>query len=270
MNARILLVDLESVQPAPTEVEGWMSDDGSAWIFHGPHQTKILPKYEALGTRVTLVPISRCGKNSLDFHLVFYLGYLTARNPKCTFAVLSRDKGYDPAITHARSLGFDLLRIDGLDSERPKKVSTSKAPMKTVAAKKLVPVKEAKPSCRKASSKSKATTKSASAGPSGKAGTASAAKANTQVLGALTRNIQRLLRAHTANRPKSLQALERYVQAHLGPEPAPTKVRTIVERLLSADAVRQEDGRLVYFADCRSDADIRRMRVSPGIGSAAS
>lgn len=244
MSTRILLVDLESVQPAPTDVGRWIREEGSAWIFHGPHQKKTLPQYEALGPRVTLVPISRCGKNSLDFHLVFYLGYLTARNPKGTFAVLSRDKGYDPAITHARTLEFDLLRIDELGMARPGEMSTPDVAKKA-------PARAARPPGGKAPPKAKARSKPPSAESTG------------QALESLTREIRQLLQAHAANRPKSLRALERYVRTHLGPKPAADKVRAIVERLISANAVRQENDRLVYFANGRPDADTGGMVVSP-------
>jgi hypothetical protein len=99
----------------PGDIEAWISEAGSAWVFHGPHQLKLLPRYSAIGERVTIVPISKPGKNSLDFQLVFYLGYLTARSPGAKFAVLSKDTGYDPAITHAQRLAFDLLLTPNID-----------------------------------------------------------------------------------------------------------------------------------------------------------
>lgn len=80
------------MQPSPTHIKSWMRDKGPAWVFHS-HLLKMLPKYPALRQCVTVVPISRPGKNSLDFDLVFHLGYLTARNPDGKFAVLSKGTG---------------------------------------------------------------------------------------------------------------------------------------------------------------------------------
>ena len=71
-----LLVDLENVQPTAAEVAAWMGASGRVWIFYAPQQLKLLRSFGALGDRVTLVPISRPGSNSLDFHLVFYLGQI--------------------------------------------------------------------------------------------------------------------------------------------------------------------------------------------------
>ena len=111
-----LLVDLENVRPSAAAVADWMGAEGKAWIFYGPHQHKSLPSFRAMGDDVTLIPISRPGANSLDFHLIFYLGYLAAGNPKSEFKVLTKDTGYDPAIEHARILEFDVKRIDALSS----------------------------------------------------------------------------------------------------------------------------------------------------------
>lgn len=282
MSARYLLVDLESVQPAPAEVEHWMSDEGSAWVFHGPHQLKMLSKYTALGPRVTVVPISRPGKNSLDFHLVFYLGYLTSRHPESKFAVLSKDKGYDPAIAHARTLAFELTRIEGLGTESVEASRPVGSPKKAPSKKKLAAPKPGvtptKPTAiRKAASakktprparKSAATVQAPSVAGGGKVAPPAAKRAGTRTLGAIYRDVLQGLRTHTPNRPKSRRALERHVQTQLGPEPAPDKVRAIVERLFTVEAVRQEGSRLVYFPVGRSDADRARLAVSPATRSA--
>ena len=283
MSARILLVDLESVQPTPAEVENWLGDEGSAWVFHGRHQLKMLPKYTALGSRVTVVPISRPGKNSLDFHLVFYLGYLTARNPDGRFAVLSKDTGYDPAIMHARTLAFDLVRIEGLSAEagRPAKTLEKAAlrrppapkpgvtPKKPKATQKAVPAKTTPPPAKKVATKKAAAKKAVLTIKIpvlvrvSKAAPATTAKSGSRTLGAVYRDILQQLRTQVPNRPKSRQALERHVQTQLGPEPAPDKVRCVVDRLFTVEAVRQEGGGLIYFPVEPSDADRARRIAWP-------
>ena len=109
-----LLVDLENVQPSPKEVEAWLGDAGEAWVFYGPNQLKRKAGFEVDSPRSTLIPISRTGSNSLDFHLVFYLGYLAAKHPSCRFVVLAKDTGYDPPIAHARTLAFSVRRMNSL------------------------------------------------------------------------------------------------------------------------------------------------------------
>jgi hypothetical protein len=136
-----LLVDLENVQPSPEDVEAWLGQHGEAWVFYGPHQLKRKAGFEANSPRSTLVPISRTGSNSLDFHLVFYLGYLAAKHPGCRFVVLAKDTGYDPPIAHARTLAFSVKRLQSLppalkSQPAPKaKIAQQPAVKKKVAAK---------------------------------------------------------------------------------------------------------------------------------------
>ena len=90
---------------------------------------------------VTAVPISRTGKNALDFHLSFYLGYVAAKHPTGRLTVIANDKGYDPMIVHAKALGFTTQRI----GFKAKKAAAAK---KEPVAKKAVPVKK-KPVAKK-------------------------------------------------------------------------------------------------------------------------
>ena len=54
----------------------------------------------------TPVPISKTGKNALDFHLSFYMGYIASRHQQAKFVVVANDKGYEPMLEHAKALGF--------------------------------------------------------------------------------------------------------------------------------------------------------------------
>ena len=162
-----LLVDLENVQPAAAAVAAWMGAAGKAWIFYAPQQLKLLPSFSALGDRVTLVPISRPGSNSLDFHLVFYLGHLAAKNPESEFTVLSKDKGYDPAIKHAQMLKFAVKRVAALQTVNKAKRSPPAA--------KAAPAKKTK-SASAAKKKAAAPPKKASAKAASKTAAAPAAK----------------------------------------------------------------------------------------------
>lgn len=130
-----VLVDWENVQPKDTDIKTLVPDVTHVWIFHGINQKKAGANQGAFGDNLTLVPISRPGKNALDFHLSFYMGYITSRHPDARIVVISNDQGYGPMLGHARDLGFDTTRL-GFGTP------TAKVPSKNAAAKK-VPAKKA-------------------------------------------------------------------------------------------------------------------------------
>ena len=134
-----LLVDLENVQPSPSDVEAWLKGEGQAWGFYGPNQLKRKADFELNSPRSTLIPISRTGPNSLDFHLVFYLGYLAAKHPLGRFVVLAKDKGYDPPIAHARTLAFSIQRMKALPATATKKATQGPTAKKTAPSKPPAP-----------------------------------------------------------------------------------------------------------------------------------
>lgn len=244
-----LLVDLENVQPPASSVRDRLGETGKGWIFHGPHQRKRLAEYEALGERVTLVPIARTGSNALDFHLVFYLGYLLARDPCSEFVVVTGDKGYDPAIEHARLLSFEVQRIPDLGTangamgqgavKAQGKMATARQPATKKPAARKPPAKAA----AKGAAKKPAAKKSAAKKSAAKKSTAKKSAA-AKTLDSVYRNVLAGLQA--SNRPRTLAALERTIQARLGESPAPERVRVVVDRLATARAISVADGRLSY------------------------
>lgn len=106
------LVDWENVQPREDELRDAIANVTHVWLFHGPQQRHVDASYGSFGERVTPVCIARTGKNALDFHLTFYIGYIAARHPDAAFVVVSNDQGYAPMIEHAVQLGFD-VRLEG-------------------------------------------------------------------------------------------------------------------------------------------------------------
>ncbi len=105
------LVDFENVQPTLDELAKLAPGCTDLWLFHGPHQAKQAQQMAAAHSGVTLVPRSGKGKNALDFHLSFYLGYVAAKHPDAHLVVVANDKGYDPMIAHARILKFTVRRV---------------------------------------------------------------------------------------------------------------------------------------------------------------
>ena len=115
MTKTYLLIDLQNRQPAPESVASWRGANGEAWIFYGEHEISLLAQYMELGDQVSLVDISKPGKNSLDFHLVLYLGYLVGRHePGARFVIVAADGDYDPSVVHARSKGQQVERVEVL------------------------------------------------------------------------------------------------------------------------------------------------------------
>lgn len=102
-----VLVDWENVQPQEADIRALVPDVTDVWIFHGKTQKRVDAHQKGFGEQLTLVPVSRPGKNALDFHLSFYMGYITSRNPNARFVVISNDQGYGPMLEHAQDLGFD-------------------------------------------------------------------------------------------------------------------------------------------------------------------
>lgn len=133
-----VLVDWENVQPKDGDIRGLVPDVTNVWIFHGPNQKRVGDGHKSFGDALTVVPISRPGKNALDFHLTYYFGYISSRYPNARFVVISNDQDYGPMLEHAKVLGFAASQV-GFSTAR---VVAKKAPAKKAAAKKS-PAKKA-------------------------------------------------------------------------------------------------------------------------------
>lgn len=144
-----VLLDYENVQPSDAELRSLVPDVDQVWVFHGPHQREVEKRFASFGTGATAVPISKTGKNALDFHLSFYMGYIASRNPNSKMVVVANDKGYEPMLEHAKAMGFVVRRQPHGEVKPPakkamaKKVAAKKVPAKKVAAKKATAKKAA-------------------------------------------------------------------------------------------------------------------------------
>jgi hypothetical protein len=106
-----VLVDWENVQPKDDDIRSLVPDATDIWLFHGPNQKGVAAKHASFGDKAMPVKIARTGKNALDFHLSFYMGYIAARRPDARFVVVSNDKGYAPMLDHAIELGFSARQV---------------------------------------------------------------------------------------------------------------------------------------------------------------
>jgi PIN domain len=102
MKTSHLLIDLENVQPENLSL--LKGRHFKVKVFLGTNQSKLqramVLEMQALGESAEYVEIEGRGKNALDFHIAYYLGRLSAENPKADFHVISGDKGFDPLISH--------------------------------------------------------------------------------------------------------------------------------------------------------------------------
>jgi hypothetical protein len=100
-----VLIDYESVHASSLEQ---LSDDHfNVLVFVGANQPnvpiKLAQSLQPLGPRAHYIKISRQGRNALDFHIAYYIGQLTVKEPSAYFHIISKDKGFDPLIQHLRS-----------------------------------------------------------------------------------------------------------------------------------------------------------------------
>jgi len=176
-----------------------------------------------LGERVSLVDISKPGKNSLDFHLVLYLGYLVGRHERdARFVIVAEDGDYDPAIAHARSKGRKIERVADLGSApwivQPLPQTTldpPKRPLEPRTDESSLPP-QSLPNSKKP-------------------------RVVTFVYGEILKDFR------TAGRPKTLDALKRRIQWRFGPVPEPDNVASVIARLETMEVIKVVDGSLNYI-----------------------
>ena len=138
-----VLVDWENVQPKDLDIRALVPDVTHVWLFHGPTQKRVADNQQSFGNALTLIPITRSGKNALDFHLSYYVGYISSRNPNAKFLIVSNDQGYGPMLEHAQELGFSASQLGFVvPKTATKKAVVKKVAVKKPSVKKIDPVKK--------------------------------------------------------------------------------------------------------------------------------
>lgn len=94
------------------------SDIKMVFIFAGEKQKDVsfdvAESMQKLGSKAKLVRMVGTGNNALDFHIAYYLGKYSEIDPKGTFRIVSKDKGFDPLVKHLVSKKIDCARIEAL------------------------------------------------------------------------------------------------------------------------------------------------------------
>lgn len=111
-----VLIDLENVQPRNLEL--LVKHPFKVFVFVGANQSKIsfdlASAMQRLGTEATYVKIAGNGRNALDFHIAYYIGELSTKDPEAHFHVISRDTGFDLLIKHLKARGVQVQRESDL------------------------------------------------------------------------------------------------------------------------------------------------------------
>lgn len=267
-----VLLDYENVQPSDAELRALVPDVVQVWVFHGPHQREVEKRFASFGTGATAVPISKTGKNALDFHLSFYMGYIASRNPDSKMVVVANDKGYEPMLEHAKAMGFVVRRQPHGEVKPPakkaavKKVAAKKAPAKKAAAKPVAAKKSVAkapatlPAAKKASPpKVVPAKKAADPTPAGAKGVAAvpgkvlAVPVSAAPIGAVAvpeslspkksvsdadiKRITENLRKVGVNRPTKPAALRRLLKSLLAAETGDASIEVALNKLVAAGTV---------------------------------
>lgn len=105
MKKNYVLIDYENVQP--DTMEALDRDHYSVIVFVGSNQARVTYEVasvlQRMGDRASYIRISGNGGNALDFHVAYYIGLLSAKEPGAYFHIVSKDKGFDPLIEHLKS-----------------------------------------------------------------------------------------------------------------------------------------------------------------------
>jgi PIN domain len=250
-----VLIDFENVQPTFEDVNKLAPGFTDVWLFHGPRQVTIAQLWASTHQQITLVPISRFGKNALDFHLTFYLGYVAAKHPNAHLVVVANDKGYDPMIEHARMLKFTVKRV----SYKVKAMSKKAAPL---VAKKSASIVKVKPLQRSMTSKKtptpakKADTRKLPAKkvPAKKSPVKKSVnpKIPTQLQSSVPAERKELLRIQKGlanmgdKAPHKFKSFQRHIGALLGKDSTTTQIDAVIHALEEAGTVHIAGDLVLY------------------------
>jgi hypothetical protein len=149
----IVLIDLESVQPASVAVLA--PEYFRLKVFVGPTQSKLAfdlaNSIQQMGARAEYIRIAAAGKNALDFHIAYYIGRIAAVDHDAFFHIISKDTGFDPLIQHLKENRIFCGRWASLDEIPAVKSAQMKSPEEraTLFLSRLLQPKSTKPRTEK-------------------------------------------------------------------------------------------------------------------------
>lgn len=112
MKNNYILIDYENVQPKSLSILN--GHEFKVLVFVGASQTKIpfelASTLQTLGSNAQYIKIGGSGSNALDFHIAFYVGQISERDPNAYFHIISKDTGFDPLIKHLKDRNILVMR----------------------------------------------------------------------------------------------------------------------------------------------------------------
>jgi hypothetical protein len=123
-----VLIDYENVQPET--VTALDKERYDVLVFVGSKQDKVkfdvVSVLQGMGERGAYIKISDSGKNALDFHIAYYIGWLAANEPDAHFHILSKDTGFDSLLKHLKTKNVSARRVKSIADLSLKIVTASK------------------------------------------------------------------------------------------------------------------------------------------------
>lgn len=107
------LIDFENVQPKA--LDRLTPGEARIKVFLGQQQTKLMldlvQALQPFGADAEYVPITGSGPDAVDFHIAYYIGRLSEKEPGVSFRIISKDKGFDPLVRHLVAQDIDCQRL---------------------------------------------------------------------------------------------------------------------------------------------------------------
>ena len=108
-----IFIDYENIQPNDLGLINGASH--LLRVFLGPNQNKLplsmVSALQPLGDRAEYVQLESGGPNALDFYISFNLGVAATQHADDSFAIVSKDTGFDPMVRQLQKRGLDVRRV---------------------------------------------------------------------------------------------------------------------------------------------------------------
>lgn len=128
MKKTYVLIDYENVQPE--DLDALEMEHFNVIVFVGANQAKVTFEVasvlQRMGDRASYIKISGSGKNALDFHIAYYLGKLSEKEPGAYFRIVSKDTGFDPLVEHLKAKKVAVGRVKSVTDLPSVKAAISK------------------------------------------------------------------------------------------------------------------------------------------------
>lgn len=236
MSLPFVLIDFENVQPKI--LDRLRPGVLRVKVFLGQHQSKLMLELvqalQPFGSDAEYIQIQGSGPDAVDFHIAFYIGLLAAAEPKASFTIVSKDKGFDPLIRHLALRGIDCKRLAELPE--PAASGPAKTPPTT-------PV-----SSQPVASKVKATKVAAKVKPSPPSATTKAPAKTAAPTATTTRTRAKAVIEHLkkSSKPAKLSTLRSSIKAWFKPALDDPAVEAVLQSLQDSKKVVVAGAKVSY------------------------